>query len=41
VRDRTHIERISSLSLTGQQIAAGSTTIDYQVLGAYPISAIR
>ena len=35
LRDRTHIERISSLSLTGQQIAAGSTTIDYQVLGAY------
>jgi TonB-dependent receptor len=35
LRDRTHIERISSLSFTGQQIARGSTTIDYQLLGAY------
>src|SRR5262249_22635552 len=35
LRDRTHIERISSLSFSGQQIARGSTTIDYQLLGAY------
>jgi TonB-dependent receptor len=35
LRDRTHIERISSLSFTGQQILNGSTTIDYQLLGAY------
>jgi len=35
LRDRTHVERISSLSFSGQQIARGSTTIDYQLLGAY------
>jgi TonB-dependent receptor len=35
LRDRTHIERISSLSLTGQHIISGSTTVDYQLLGAY------
>jgi TonB-dependent receptor len=35
LRDRTHIERISSLSLTGQHIVNGSTTVDYQLLGAY------
>jgi TonB-dependent receptor len=35
LRDRTHIERISSLGLTGHRIANGSTTIDYQLLGAY------
>ena len=35
LRDRTHIERISSLSLSGQRIVRGSTTVDYQLLGAY------
>jgi TonB-dependent receptor len=35
LRDRTHIERISSLSFTGQHIIRGSTTFDYQLLGAY------
>lgn len=35
LRDRTHIERISSLSFNGQQVVHGSTTIDYQLLGAY------
>jgi TonB-dependent receptor len=35
LRDRTHIERISSLSFSGQQVARGSTTIDYQLRGAY------
>jgi hypothetical protein len=35
LRDRTHIERISSLSFTGQHIIGGSTTFDYQLLGAY------
>jgi TonB-dependent receptor len=34
LRDRTHIERISSLSLTGQHILGGAT-VDYQLLGAY------
>jgi TonB-dependent receptor len=35
LRDRTHIERIASLGLTGTRIARGATTIDYQLLGAY------
>jgi TonB-dependent receptor len=35
LRDRTHIERITSLGLNGQRIANGSTTIDYQLMGAY------
>jgi len=35
LRDRTHIERISSLSFNGQHILHASTTIDYQLLGAY------
>src|SRR5262245_21190724 len=35
LRDRTHIERISSLSFNGQHILNGSTTVDYQLLGAY------
>jgi TonB-dependent receptor len=34
LRDRTHIERIASLGLTGNRIA-GATTVDYQILGAY------
>jgi len=35
LRDRTHIERITSLGLTGQRIVAGSATVDYQLVGAY------
>jgi hypothetical protein len=35
LRDRTHIERITSLSLAGQRVVRGSTTVDYQLLGAY------
>ena len=35
LRDRTHIERIASLSLTGNQVVNSRTTIDYQLLGAY------
>ena len=35
LRDRTHIERISSLSFNGQHIVHGSTTVEYQLLGAY------
>lgn len=35
LRDRTHIERISSLSFTGTSIVSGATTIDYQLLNAY------
>ena len=34
-RDRTHIERITSLGLTGQRIVRGSATVDYQLVGAY------
>ena len=36
LRDRTHIERIASLGLSGQRDrATGSATVDYQLLGAY------
>src|SRR5262245_4044116 len=35
LRDRTHIERISSLGFNGQQIFGGSTIADDQVLVAY------
>src|SRR5262245_13282398 len=35
LRDRTHIERIMSLGLTGNRIFDGRTTLDYLVLGAY------
>jgi TonB-dependent receptor len=35
LRDRTHIERIASLSFGATRIVGGSTTIDYQLLGAY------
>jgi len=35
LRDRTHIERIASLGLTGHTIAKGSATVDYELLGAY------
>jgi TonB-dependent receptor len=35
LRDRTHIERITSLGLTGQRIVGGSATVDYQLVGAY------
>jgi TonB-dependent receptor len=35
LRDRTHIERISSLGLSAQHVVRGSTVVDYQVLGAY------
>ncbi len=35
LRDRTHIERIASLSLSGNRIVGGATTVDYQLLGAY------
>jgi TonB-dependent receptor len=35
LRDRTHIERISSLSFAGQHVLHGSTMVDYQLLGAY------
>jgi hypothetical protein len=35
LRDRTHIERISSLSFTGQHVLHNTTTLDYQLLGAY------
>lgn len=35
LRDRTHIERITSLSASGNRIFNGRTTVDYQVLGAY------
>jgi TonB-dependent receptor len=35
LRDRTHIERISSLGFTGQRIVNSATTVDYQLLGAY------
>ena len=35
LRDRTHIERIASLGVTAQRVFSGSTTLDYQVLGAY------
>jgi TonB-dependent receptor len=34
LRDRTHIERIGSLSLSGD-VLAGQAAIEYQVLGAY------
>ena len=35
LRDRTHIERIASLGITGHTIAKGSATVDYELLGAY------
>jgi len=35
LRDRTHIERIASLGLTGRTVAKGLATIDYELLGAY------
>ncbi|MES1255921.1 MAG: TonB-dependent receptor [Acidobacteriota bacterium] len=35
LRDRTHIERISSLAFTGQTLVHNATTIDYQLRGAY------
>ena len=35
LRDRTHIERITSLSFDGKHIARATPTIDYQLLGAY------
>jgi TonB-dependent receptor len=35
LRDRTHIERIGSLGITGHTIAGGSATLDYELLGAY------
>jgi TonB-dependent receptor len=35
LRDRTHIQRIGSFSVSGQTIARGATTVDYQLLGAY------
>jgi TonB-dependent receptor len=35
LRDRTHIERITSLGVNGQHIVKGATTLDYQLLGAY------
>jgi TonB-dependent receptor len=35
LRDRTHIERIASLSLSGTTIVGSATTVDYQLLGAY------
>ena len=35
LRDRTHIERITSLGLTGHASSDGSATVDYQLLGAY------
>ena len=36
LRDRTHVERISSLSLSGNRLLGnGGATIDYQVIGAY------
>jgi TonB-dependent receptor len=34
LRDRTHIERIASLGLSGKAMA-GTATVDYQLLGAY------
>src|SRR5215813_11738448 len=35
LRDRTHIERIASLSASGQTIVGGATSMEYQLLGAY------
>lgn len=35
LRDRTHIERIASLTGSGTRIVGGRTTIDYQLVGAY------
>ena len=35
LRDRTHIERITSLSLNAQRLFGGAAILDYQVLGAY------
>jgi TonB-dependent receptor len=35
LRDRTHIERISSLSVSGQRLVTPSAMLDYQVIGAY------
>ena len=35
LRDRTHIERIGSLGLSGNRLVGASSTLDYQVGGAY------
>lgn len=35
LRDRTHVERIASLGITGHRLVGGSTTLDFQILGAY------
>ncbi len=35
LRDRTHVERISSLSFSGTTVLHSATTVDYQLLGAY------
>jgi len=35
LRDRTHIERITSLSVTGNRLIGAHTALDYQIVGAY------
>src|SRR5262245_30521355 len=35
LRDRTHIERIGSLSLSGNRLVGVASTLEYQVSGAY------
>ena len=35
LRDRTHVERITSLGLSGNRLFGASSTLDYQLSGAY------
>ena len=35
LRDRTHIERIASLGVNGRSLIGASSTVDYEVSGAY------